>query len=408
MSATPSCRICGGSLREFFDFGRQPVADAFVAPKDLSNEFFYRLAVAVCTACTMAQLVEGIPRERMFHVDYPYVASGSADMRRHFRNVAQSFLDNELKEPGSFIVEFGSNDGIMLETVAAAGVRHLGVEPSKRVAEAAAAKGIRVRNAFFEESTAKEVFAAEGPAKVVYAANTFSHVDYVDSIFRGVDVLLAPDGIFVFEDPYLADIVERTSFDQIYDEHYYFFTVRSVQAMAAQYGFELVDVEHLPVHGGEIRYTVARPGARTPSPAVARYLDREKILGIAEQRTLDRFAANVQQLRESLRDVLVRCREQGRTVAGYGATAKSATLTNFCGIGPDLVSYICDNTPAKQGLLSPGSHIPVRSPEEFAASYPDYALLFAWNHAAEIMRKESGFQDRGGQWILYVPEVHLV
>ncbi|WP_329580473.1 class I SAM-dependent methyltransferase [Kitasatospora sp. NBC_01250] len=403
----PSCRICGGTLREAFDFGRQPVADAFVAPKDLANEFFYRLAVAMCATCTMMQLVEGIPRERMFHTDYPYLASGSTAMQAHFQGVAQHFLDNELKDPGSFIVEFGSNDGIMLETVARAGVRHLGVEPSTRVAEAAAAKGIEVRNAFFEESTATEIFAAQGPAKVIYAANTFSHVDYVDSIFRGVDVLLSADGIFVFEDPYLADIVEKTSFDQIYDEHYYFFTVRSVQAMAAQYGFELVDVEYLTVHGGEIRYTVARPGARTPSPAVARYLERERLTGIAEQRTLDRFAANIHQLRDSLRDLLLRCREQGKSVAGYGATAKSATVTNFCGIGPDLVSYICDNSPTKQGLLSPGTHIPVRSPEEFAQDYPDYALLFAWNHAQEIMHKESRFQSQGGQWILYVPKVHI-
>ncbi|MEU2287203.1 class I SAM-dependent methyltransferase [Streptomyces sp. NPDC013178] len=408
MSATPSCRICGGTLREFFDFGRQPVADAFVTPGEVSNEFFYRLAVAMCATCTMVQLVEGVPRERMFRTDYPYHASGSTDMRSHFQGMAQYFLDNELKEPGSFIVEFGSNDGIMLETVLRAGVRHLGVEPSRNVAEAAAAKDIRVRNAFFEESTAKEVLAADGPAKVIYAANTFSHVDYVDSIFRGVDALLAPDGIFVFEDPYFADIVERTSFDQIYDEHYYFFTVRSVQAMAAQYGFELVDVEHLPVHGGEIRYTVARPAARTPSPEVDRYLELERAAGIAEQPALDRFAANVERLRDELRALLEKCRAEGKSVVGYGATAKSATLTNFCGIGPDLVSYICDNTPAKQGRLSPGSHIPVCSPEEFAASYPDYALLFAWNHADEIMRKESRFQEQGGKWILYVPKVHII
>ncbi|MEU4209196.1 class I SAM-dependent methyltransferase [Streptomyces sp. NPDC026206] len=408
MTVTLDCRICGGTLHEFFDFGRQPLADAFVTPGDASEEFFHRLAVAMCASCTMVQLLEDVPRERMFRTDYPYLSSGSTAMQEHFRATARYFLDRELRDPGDLVVEFGSNDGIMLDTVARAGRRHLGVEPCAGVAQAAAAKGIRVRNAFFEESTAADVAATEGPAKVIYAANTFSHISYVDSVFRGVDALLAPDGVFVFEDPYMADIIERTSFDQIYDEHFYFFTVRSVQAMAAHYGFELVDVEHLPVHGGEIRYTVARPGARTPSPAVARYLELEKVGRITERSTLDRFASNIESLRATLRGLLERCRDEGRSVVGYGATAKSATLTNYCGIGPDLVSFIADSTPAKQGTLSPGSHIPVRSPEAFADPYPDYALLFAWNHAEEIMRKESRFRDRGGRWILYVPEVRVL
>ncbi|WP_395297501.1 methyltransferase domain-containing protein [Kitasatospora hibisci] len=408
MSATSQCRICGGAVHEFFDFGRQPLADAFVDPAGGAEEFFHRLAVAQCESCTMVQLLEDVPRERMFRTDYPYHSSGSTVMQQHFRATARHFLDTELLDPDAFVVEFGSNDGIMLDTVHRAGRRHLGVEPCKGVAEAAAAKGIRVRNAFFEESTAAEIAAADGPAQVIYAANTFSHISYVDSVFRGVDALLAPNGVFVFEDPYMADIVEQTSFDQIYDEHFYFFTVRSVQAMAAHYGFELVDVEHLAVHGGEIRYTVARRGARTPGPAVGLFLEREKAARITERDTLARFAAAVDRVRDDLRAVLERCKAEGATVAAYGATAKSATLTNYCGIGPELVSYVADSTPAKQGRLSPGSHIPVRSPEDFRADYPDYAVLFAWNHAEEIMAKEEGFRRAGGRWIVYVPEVKVV
>ncbi|MBQ0825038.1 class I SAM-dependent methyltransferase [Streptomyces tagetis] len=406
MTATPDCRICGGTLHEFFDFGRQPVADAFVDPAGGTEEFFHRLAVAMCTSCTMVQLLEDVPRERMFRTDYPYLSSLSTVMQEHFRGTARRLLDTELRDPGDFLVEFGSNDGIMLDTIRRAGRSHLGVEPSTGVAEAAAAQGIRVRNAFFEEETAAAVAADDGPAKVIYAANTFSHISYVDSVFRGVDALLAPDGVFVFEDPYMSDILERTSFDQIYDEHFYFFTVRSVQAMAAHHGFELVDAEWLPVHGGEIRYTVARPGVRTPSPAVGRFLEREKAARVTEPGTLTRFGANVDKVRDDLRALLERCRDEGRTVVGYGATAKSATLTNYCGIGPDLVSFIVDSTPAKQGRLSPGSHIPVRAPEAFADPYPDYALLFAWNHAEEIMRKEADFGRQGGRWIFYVPDVH--
>ncbi|GAB2840647.1 class I SAM-dependent methyltransferase [Lentzea nigeriaca] len=400
------CRICESAVTEFLDLGRQPLSDAFLRPQDTDGEFFYRLAVGVCESCTMVQLVEEVPRDRMFHEDYPYHSSGSSVMREHFAGTARGFLERELTSADPFVVELGCNDGIMLGTVKDAGVRHLGVEPSGGVAKIAAAQGIRVLNAFFEEETAIEIREADGPADVIYAANTLCHIPYMDSILRGVDALLGPNGVFVFEDPYLGDIVAKTSFDQIYDEHFFFFTARSVQAMAERFGLELVDVTRLPVHGGEVRYTLARAGARTPSPAVAALVAEEE--GLSDLATLERFAVSVANIRTDLVALLRRLKDEGKTVAAYGATAKSATVTNFCGIGPELVSYVCDTTPAKQHRLSPGTHIPVEPAEVFARSYPDYALLFAWNHAEEIMAKEKEFRANGGKWILYVPEVHVV
>ncbi|GGU72008.1 class I SAM-dependent methyltransferase [Lentzea flava] len=400
------CRICESAVTEFLDLGRQPLSDAFLRPQDTDGEFFYRLAVGVCESCTMVQLVEEVPRDRMFHEDYPYHSSGSSVMREHFAATARGFLERELTSADPFVVELGCNDGIMLGTVKDAGVRHLGVEPSGGVAKIAAAQGIRVLNAFFEEETAIGIHEADGPADVIYAANTLCHIPYMDSILRGVDALLGPNGVFVFEDPYLGDIVAKTSFDQIYDEHFFFFTARSVQAMAERFGLELVDVTRLPVHGGEVRYTLARAGARTPSPAVAALVAEED--GLSDLATLERFAANVAKIRTDLIALLRKLKDEGKTVAAYGATAKSATVTNFCGIGPELVSYVCDTTPAKQHRLSPGTHIPVEPAEVFARSYPDYALLFAWNHAEEIMAKEKEFRANGGKWILYVPEVHVV
>ncbi|MEU4711951.1 class I SAM-dependent methyltransferase [Nocardia salmonicida] len=402
------CRVCGDAVTEFIDFGRQPLSDAFRKPDDVVSEFFFRLGVGMCGGCSMVQLVEEVPRERMFHEDYPYLSSGSALMSKHFEETARRLLDTELTGPDPFIVEIGCNDGVMLKMMDGAGVRHLGVEPSGGVAELARASGTRVRTDFFEEKTATEIRAADGPADVIYAANTLCHIPYIESIFRGVDVLLSPSGVFVFEDPYLGDIVERTSFDQIYDEHFFFFTVRSVQAMARHFGFELVDVERLTVHGGEVRYTIARTGAREPSAQVAELLAAEHANDLAERSTLDRFAKAVERTRDDLSTLLHRLRAEGKRVAGYGATAKSATVLNYCGIGPDLVSFICDSTPAKQGRLTPGSHLPVRPPSAFAEPYPDYAVLFAWNHAEEIMAKERAFRDAGGKWIVYVPEVKVV
>ncbi|MDA0635761.1 class I SAM-dependent methyltransferase [Nonomuraea sp. MCN248] len=408
MSHPGVCRMCAGSVREFFDFGRQPLSDAFREPGDPRAEFFYRLAVGRCETCTMVQLLEEVPRERMFHQDYPYLSSGSSVMRAHFEGVAERFLSTELTGPDPFIVEVGCNDGVMLESIAKAGVRHLGVEPSGGTADLAAAKGVQVRKVFFEEATALDILRDHGRADVIYMANTFCHIPYVESVFRGVSALLTDGGVFVFEDPYLGDIVERVSFDQIYDEHFYYFTALSVRRMAHRFGFELVDVEPLPTHGGEIRYTLTRAGARTPSPAVDRLLDRERETGLAEPQTLLRLAAGVERIRDELTGLLRDLREQGKRVVGYGATAKSATVTNYCGIGPDLVEFVCDTSPTKQGRLTPGAHLPVRPPEAFAAPYPDYALLFAWNHADEIMAKERAFREAGGKWILYVPEVRVL
>jgi methylation protein EvaC len=404
----PRCRICTGPVEEFLDLGRQPVSDAFRAPDATDEEFFFRLAVGHCTECTMVQLMEEVPRERMFHADYPYHSSGSAVMREHFARTAQHFLTRELTGDDPFIVELGCNDGVMLRIVHQAGVRHLGVEPSAGVGEVARGKGIRVRTAFFEESTAREIAAEDGRADVVYAANTLCHIPYLESIFRGLDALLTDGGVFVFEDPYLGDIIERASFDQIYDEHFYFFTARSVSALAKRHGFELVDVERLTVHGGEVRYTLARRGARTVSPAVTALLAEEVRRGLTDPATLFAFAERVAAIRGQLTTLLHKLREAGHHVVAYGATAKSATVANYCGIGPDLVSYVTDTTPAKQGRLTPGSHIPVVGPERFSNPYPDYALLFAWNHAEEIMSKEKEFRAAGGKWILYVPDVHLV
>ncbi|QIB42027.1 class I SAM-dependent methyltransferase [Streptomyces aureoverticillatus] len=407
MPESSACRICGGDVVAFMDFGEQPVSDCFLPPGSSAPEHFYRLVVGACGSCTMVQLLNEVPRERMFHEDYPYFSSGSARMREHFQGVAERFVATELAGDDAFIVELGCNDGVMLKTVAEAGIRHLGVEPSGSVADVTAARGIRVRKDFFEESTARAILAEDGRAAVIYAANTLCHIPYMGSVLRGVRELLAPDGVFVFEDPYFADIVRQTSFDQIYDEHFYYFTARSVAAMARRHGLELVDAERLPVHGGEVRYTLAREGARERAAAVAELLAAEDAAELTARATLERFRDRVLKAGEDLTSLLRDLRAQGKDVVGYGATAKSATVLNYCGIGPELIRYVTDTTPAKQGRLTPGSHIPVVPHQRFTDAYPHYAVLFAWNHAEEIMAKEQPFRDAGGRWIRYVPGVRV-
>lgn len=406
--ATTRCRVCGGSVERFLDLGRQPLSDVFRSPQDDTEEFFYRLHVGQCGSCSMVQLMEEVPRERMFHADYPYFSSGSSVMREHFAGTARGFLETELTGNDPLIVEIGSNDGVMLSTVRDAGVRHVGFEPSGSVAAVARGAGIRVQEEFFEATTAEALRLEEGPADVIFAANTFCHIPYIDSVLKGVDALLGPDGVFVFEDPYFGDIVSRTSFDQIYDEHFFLFSATSVRAMVARHGLELVDVRRLPVHGGEVRYTIARAGARPVSDAVTALIAEEEERGLHSPDTLRAFAGSVASVRNGLIALLERIVAEGGTVDAYGATAKSATVVNYAGLGPGLIRRVYDSTPAKQGMLTPGAHIPVVPPAALREDPPGHLLLFAWNHAEEIMEKERWFREQGGRWILYVPEPHTV
>ncbi|GIJ76553.1 methylation protein EvaC [Micromonospora phaseoli] len=408
VSVAPTCRLCAGPVREWMDLGRQPASNAFPRPDETDAERFFRLAVGICAECTMVQQLEAMPTDHMFRADYPYRSSTSDGLRRHFEAVAGWLRDTELTDRADLVVEIGCNDGAMLGVLGASGVRHLGVDPSAGAARTAVARGAEVRVGFFDEVSAAAIRAERGPAKVVFSANTISHVADIGTVFRGVDRLLTSDGIFVFEDRYVADIVEYAYFDQIYDEHFYLFSVRAVDAMVARFGFELVDVERIPIHGGSLRFTVARPGARPRRASVGRMIDEEAQTAIGEYDTYLRFARQIERVGADLVALLTDLRDAGRRVVGYGATSKSATVTNFCGIGPDLVPFICDTTPEKQGRLSPGMHIPVRPHAAFADPYPDYALLFAWNHAEEIMAKERHFVAQGGRWILYVPHVHIV
>jgi methylation protein EvaC len=403
------CLISGAETETFISFGRMPIANGFLEPKDYPNEHFFELKVGYCPESRMVQLTELVDRERMFHENYAFFSSTSRRMAEHFRRFAESVRESFFADSADpFVVEVGSNDGIMLQNFAVAGIRHLGIEPSANVAQVARDKGIDTISEFFDEAVAKKIVAERGQADAFLGANVICHIPYIQSLMSGVKLLLKPKGVMVFEDPYLGDIIEKTSYDQIYDEHAFYFSVNSVEYLVNRHELEVIDVIRQPVHGGSMRYVIGHKGARPVSENVRRQKQFELELGLHEPETYRKFAANVAQSKTDLVALLEDLKRRGKRVAAYGATSKSTTVTNYCGIGPELVEYISDTTPIKQGKFSPGTHIPVVPHETFAADPPEYSLLFAWNHAEEIMAKEQRYRESGGRFVLYVPKVHTL
>jgi methylation protein EvaC len=402
------CLICELPIDPFLSFGRMPIANGFLSADQFADEYFFDLQVAFCQNCRMVQLAELVERERMFHNNYAFFSSTSTRMAQHFQEFASWVRQVYLSDDDPFVVELGSNDGIMLRNFAAADIRHLGIEPSANVAEAARLKGVRTISEFFDEELATRILATDGPADVVAGANVMCHIPYIHSVFAGVKKLLKPRGVLVFEDPYLGDIVEKTSYDQIYDEHAFYFSAASISFLASRHELELIDVLPQKVHGGSMRFVLGHRGAYSISRAVDRLCEKEAALGLASPETYAKLRRNIEASRDELRVMLEEFSRAGSRVAGYAATSKSTTVTNYCGLTPRLVEFISDTTPIKQGKFSPGAHIPVRPYEEFKANYPDYGLLFGWNHAEEIMAKEQAFRAAGGKWIVYVPRVQVL
>jgi methylation protein EvaC len=403
----PRCLVCATAIEPFIDFGRMPIANRFLAPEELADEFFYNLAVARCPGCELVQLVELVAPEQMFHERYAYFSSTSRRMSEHFAGFAAALLAELPPAPAPFVVELGSNDGIMLQHLRSGGARVLGVEPSANVAAVARERGLDTRVAFFDLALAEQLRAEYGPADAVVGANVVCHVAALDELFEGARRLLGPQGVFVFEDPYLPEIIARTAFDQFYEEHVVYFRAESVAGLARRHGLELVELHPQAVHGGSMRYTLAPRGARSASPRVAQTIARERELGLHTAAPYAALGERVGQLAKRLRETLEQLRDEGKRVQGYGATAKSSTMINYAKLTPALIESICDTTPAKQGRLSPGAHIRVVPHEAFVADYPDVALLFAWNHADEIFAKERGFEAAGGRWLTYLPEFRL-
>lgn len=409
------CRVCGEDTKSFLPLGKMPLANSFLDKRIIaeiregkSGEARYPLELFFCQNCGMVQIGEILSPEKLF-INYIYLASNSDTMKRHMEALVKRIKDNYLSDENSFVVEIGSNTGDLLKLFKTNGARVLGIEPAKNIAAMSNKNDIEAISVFFNEETARAVKKDYGTADVVIGRHVFAHIKDIDSAIKGARDLIGKDGVFVIEIPYLWDFIDRNEFDTVYHEHLSYFSVRTLKFLFSKYCMEIADVERaMDIHGGSIIvYVKNRVSDAKSSKRVERLMELEREKGLHDFKTYTDFADRVFKFKDELVRFLKNLKSQGKRICGYGAPAKSTTLLNYCGIGNDILDFVVDNTPTKQGLYLPGSHIPICSDECVLREQPDYFLLLAWNFADEIIGKESEYIKRGGRFIVPIPSIHL-
>ncbi len=404
-----ACRGCGRSgLEVVLDLGEMPLANAILTEADLARpEPRYPLALAYCPACWLVQITETVAPDLLFR-EYTYFSSVSDAFVEHSRRIAERLIGQRGLGSDSLVVELASNDGYLLQHYARAGVPVLGIDPARNVAEVATARGVPTLAEFFTRDLADELARSGRVADVVHANNVIAHVPDLNGFVAGMARILKPAGVAVIETPYLRELVERLEFDTIYHEHIFYHSLTALSRVFERNGLSIVDVERLAVHGGSLRVFAMHSGAEDPGEAVGELLAEETAVGLCSPEYYATFAGRVEALGRELRSMLVSLRSQGHTVAAYGAAAKGAVLLNAFNIGPDLISFVADRSPHKQGHLMPGVHIPIVGPDQLVARKPEECLLLTWNFADEILAQQAEYRRLGGRFIIPVPKLTLV
>jgi SAM-dependent methyltransferase len=406
----PACRFCGALLRETFaDLGVTPLSNAFISPDEANlSEPRFRLHAFVCSTCRLVQLEQAAAPQDIFG-RYIYFSSYSESWLQHAESYAGAMTGRFGLTGESRVVEVASNDGYLLQYFQQRGIRVLGVEPAANVAAVAIGKGIPTEVAFFGSDTAARLRESGIVADLITANNVLAHVPDLHDFVRGFAILLKPGGVATFEVPHLMRLMQETQFDTIYHEHFSYFSLHVVQRIFARHGLRVFDVEELSTHGGSLRVFACQEAAfHRQTAAVARVLAHEAAAGLEADDAYRQFARQVVAAKTALLRFLIDAKARGKRVVGYGAPAKGNTLLNFCGIGVDLVAFTVDRNPHKQGMMLPGSRIPVRAAEAILAEKPDYVLILPWNLRDEITAQMAAVRTWGGRFVVPIPTTRVL
>lgn len=392
----------------FLDLGDTALANQFLREEEVqSRESKYPLRVGFCRSCGHVQLMESVPPGLMFQ-NYLYISSASDTLKKHLWELSDELVERYRLGAADLVIDIGCNDGTLLQGFKRHGIRPLGVDPAQNLAEFASSDGIERYTDLFTAATAQEIASRWGRATLVTATNTFPHIQNLGDFIQGIKTVLKPGGIFVVEMHYLLDLIDQVAFDTIYHEHVSYWALGPMKHLFERHGMSVVDAERVPLHHGQLRVHVQRQGERRVHSGVAEILAEERAAALDRFETFLRFAERAQKIKRDLHETLTGLAQRGRRVAGYGAPAKGNTLLEYLEIGRELLPYIVDRSPLKQGLYTPGTHIPVVGPERLLLDQPDYVLLLAWNFVDEIIEQQMEYRKRGGKFMVPVPEIRVL
>jgi SAM-dependent methyltransferase len=383
-----------------------PLANASLTADQLQEtEPVYALELAFCSECTLVQITETVLPETLFD-NYLYFSAYSETMLQESEQLAGRLIESRRLNSESFVVELGSNDGYQLQYFLTRHIPVLGIDPAKNVVEVAEAKGVPTLCGYFGRELALELCKRVHIADVIIAKNVLAHVADLNGFVEGIGILLKRDGIAVIEVPYIKDMIDNSEFDTVYHEHLCYFSATALNRLFEKHGMVLKDVEHIPLHGGSLRLYVAHSGK--PMKSVQSLLREEREWGVERAETYLGFADRVTRVKDALTALLMSIKKDGHSIAAYGAAAKGTVLLNYCEIGPDILDFVVDVSPYKQGRYIPGVRLPIYPPARLLEAMPEFTLILAWNIAEEVLRQQSEYVRRGGKFIIPLPQPKII
>jgi SAM-dependent methyltransferase len=410
MNKLGSCRFCGGSLAEFVDLGMSPLCESYLTKDQLNSmEPFYPLAAYVCRDCLLVQLQEYVAPKEIFS-EYAYFAAYSDSWLDHARRYAETMSKRLTLGPTSRVIELGSNDGYLLQFFVQRGIPVLGIDPAKNVASAAEKRGVPTLVKFFGIETASALAEAGARADLIVGNNVLAQVPDVNSFVKGISIILKTGGVCTIEFPHLLKTIDGNQFDQIYHEHFSYFSGLTAERIFAAHGLRMFDVDEWPTHGGSLRMYAchANDNSHPTEASVSELFRRERQAGLHRLETYAAFANRVRATKRKLLSFLIEAKGCNKSLAGYGAPGKGNTLLNYCGIRVDFLDYTVDRNPYKHGRYLPGTHIPIFPPERIFETKPDYVLILPWNLKDEIMGQLANIRSWGARFVVPIPEVSVI